>query len=208
MKSLPAAAIDTPVSTRLAPDRRRHKRVALTIPGRFMREDRAEYDCMLEDICVGGASLKSSTQVEFGERLVVCLEHLGTLQAEVVRIFEGGFGVKFNTTQRKREKIAAELTWLINRDLLEGEQQRRHARRQPTDGNARMILSEGIAVNCRIVDISLSGASVETEARPELGSTIVLGQVSATVRRHHKTGIAVTFADPMARTNPTGQANS
>jgi hypothetical protein len=56
-------------------------------------------------------------------------------------------------------------------------------------------LDEGIVVPCRILDVSISGASIGTEARPPIGNEIVLGKLRGVVVRHHAQGIGVRFAD-------------
>src|SRR5512139_117707 len=101
-------------------DQRRHKRVAVTLLGRFMRANRHEYPCKLNDISVGGAAISSPVEVEVGERIVVYFDHIGGMEGSVVRLFEGGFAMQFKMTAHKREKLAAQLTWLINRDVLKG----------------------------------------------------------------------------------------
>lgn len=47
----------------------------------------------------------------------------------------------------------------------------------------------------RGLEVSISGASVETEARPEVGSKVVLGQLRATVVRHLAEGLGLEFID-------------
>ncbi len=47
-------------------DQRRHKRVAVTLLGRFMRANRHEYPCKLNDISVGGAAINSPVAVDAG----------------------------------------------------------------------------------------------------------------------------------------------
>jgi hypothetical protein len=57
------------VLSRIVPDRRRHKRVSVTMLGRFMRENKQEYPCRLLDISVGGAAVMSPVTVDLGERV-------------------------------------------------------------------------------------------------------------------------------------------
>jgi hypothetical protein len=56
-------------------------------------------------------------------------------------------------------------------------------------------LAEGLAVQCRVLDVSLSGASIGTEARPAIGSEVHLGRLRARVMRHHERGIGLQFLD-------------
>ena len=195
LQSAPLARRAQALATRITPDRRRHKRVSVTLLGRFMRANKQEYPCKLHDISVGGAALMSPIAVPEGERIVAYFDHIGGLEGIVVRSFEGGFALKFNATQHKREKLAAQLTWLINRDELVGEEERRHERIVPRNGMSSLKLAEGIVVACQVLDVSISGASIGTEARPAIGQEIYLGKLRGRVVRHHDQGIGLQFLD-------------
>jgi hypothetical protein len=177
------------------PDRRRHKRIATTMLGRFMRENKDEHTCKLIDISAGGAALSTPLPVPVGERVVAHFDHIGIIEGAVVREFEGGFALKIVATQHKREKLAAQLTWLANRSELQGIDQRRHDRIAPRTGLSSLQLAEGIVLTCRVLDISISGASIGTPARPELGTEVLLGKLRARVVRHHPQGFGVQFID-------------
>jgi PilZ domain len=178
-----------------ATDKRRHKRVAVTLLGRFMRANRHEYPCRLNDISVGGAAINSPVAVDEGERIVVYFDHIGGLEGSVVRVFEGGFAMQFRTTARKREKLAAQLTWLINRDVLSDITERRHERGAVADQNKTVLLDTGETVDCEVVDVSISGASLRMDIRPPIGSSLMLGRMRGRVMRHHEHGIGVQFVD-------------
>jgi hypothetical protein len=180
----------------LLEDRRRYKRVQLSLLGRFMRENKLEYPCQLLDISVGDCSVAAPVRVHLGERIVIYLDHLGGLEGVVSRAFDDGFSLTINATQHKREKLAAQLTWLVNRSELGGIGERRHERVVPRNASSSISLGEGLVVACRILDVSLSGASIATPARPPIGHEVVIGgKVKGKVVRHHEQGIAVEFCD-------------
>ena len=183
------------VAARIAPDRRRHKRVPVSLQGRFMRENKLEYPCRLQDISVGGAAVISPVVVQNDERIIAYFDHLGGLEGTVKRVFHDGFAIQFRVTQRKREKLAAQLTWLINRDELQQSEERRHERVVPQNDEAVLHLAEGIAISVKVLDVSISGASVATEARPPIGLEVMIGKLRAKVARHHSTGIGLQFLD-------------
>jgi PilZ domain len=181
--------------SRITPDRRRHKRVALTLLGRFMRENRQEYPCKLADISVGGATIMSPVDTAMDERVVCYFDHIGGLEGHVMRRFDGGFAMRLIATQHKREKLAAQLTFLINRPYLGELAERQHERMRPKNTTQSLTLTEGLTVTCQIIDFSLSGASIATPARPTLGTEVKLGNVRCEVMRHHPEGIAVKFIE-------------
>jgi hypothetical protein len=184
-----------PTAARIEPDRRRHRRVPLTLFGRFMRPSKQEYPCKSVDVSVGGAALMAPVSVDDGETIVVYLDQLGGLEGVVARQFPGGFAIAFNITQYRREKLAAEITWLINRNEMDLAEARRHERQIPRNPSSSLSLEDGEVLPCRILDVSISGASVATDIRPPLGSEIVLGKLRSRVARHHEQGIGVRFLD-------------
>jgi hypothetical protein len=188
------------VLSRIVPDRRRHKRITVTLLGRFMRENKEEHPCKLIDVSAGGAAVNSPVPVTVGERVVAYFDHIGGIEGAVARVFDGGFAIKIHATRHKREKLAAQLTWLANRSELGQVQGRRHGRAAPKNGESTLQLAEGLVLSCRVLDVSISGASVATPARPEIGSEVMLGKLRARVMRHHPQGFGVQFLDIQ---NPT-----
>lgn len=184
-------------TARIVADRRRHRRVHVDLLGRFMRLDKQEYACRVYDISIGGAALLTQTPapVEIGERVIAYFDQLGRIEGTVERIFEGGFAISLHTTLHKREKLCATLTWLVNRAEVPGVDERRHDRAAPTNDIGELKLDEGIVVPCRILDVSISGASIQTDARPVMGQVVTLGKLRARVVRHHETGIGLEFLD-------------
>lgn len=183
------------LSPRIEPDQRRHKRVALTLLGRFMRQSKKEFPCKLQDISVGGAAMMSPVQVDMDERIIAYFDQLGGLEGTVVRVFDGGFAIRLAATQHKREKIAAQLTYLINRKELDGIEERRHDRNAPRNSDSTLRLHDGVTIPVKVLDVSLSGASVGTSMRPALGSEVSLGNLRTRVVRHHELGIGLQFLD-------------
>jgi hypothetical protein len=176
-------------------DRRRHKRISVTLLGRFMRSNKREYPCKLVDISVGGAALMSPVDVENGERVVAYFDHVGGLEGHVSRMFEGGFAIRLASTQHRREKLAGLLTWMINRGEVRSTETRRHDRLAPREDYMSLQLDAGVNVPCQVIDISVSGALLGTDARPPIGQEVGLGKLRARVARHHESGIGVQFID-------------
>lgn len=160
-----------------------------------MRACKSEHACKLIDVSVGGVALETDIAVEENERIIAYFDDLGGLEGNVVRLFDGGFAMRLSATLHKREKLAAQITWLINRNELLGAEERRHERARVRDRMTTLKLDEGIVIECRILDLSLSGASVGTNARPPVGATVVLGPLRCRVMRHHERGIGVQFAE-------------
>ena len=193
--------------TRVVPDRRRHRRITVELLGRFMRENKEEHACQLINISAGGAAIKLITPapMSVGERVVAFFDHIGGIEGTVAREFDGGFALKLRATQHKREKLAATLTWLANRSELSGIDERRHDRIAPRSGRQQVHLPDGAVLECQILDISVSGASVGTPARPPIGTEVMLGKLRARVVRHHTHGFGVQFIEAQSQATLSGQ---
>jgi hypothetical protein len=176
-------------------ERRRHQRVRVDLLGRLMLENRLEYPCQITDMSPGGMALIADTPARMGERVIAYVDHLGRLEGKVTRQFEGGFAIAIGATPRKRDKLAAQLTWLANRQILNLPEDRRHGRIVPRNPRARLILPNGTNVACRVIDMSLSGAAVAFPADecPPIGSPVTLGKTTGRVVRHIEEGFAVEF---------------
>jgi hypothetical protein len=55
-------------------------------------------------------------------------------------------------------------------------------------------LMDGRQYQCRIIDLSLSGAAIEIEVKPAIGIQVTLGTMRGQVVRHFEDGVAIEFA--------------
>ena len=177
----------------LADERRRFQRVRVNLLGRYMLADRREFPCQVTDMSPGGLAMIAPVTGQVGERVIAYVDHVGRLEGPLTRQFQNGFAMSFSATPRKRDKLAAQLTWLANRHILNLPEDRRHGRFTPRNPSARLILANGINVACRVIDLSESGAAIGTDQRPELGSLVTIGKTTGRVVRHLEDGFAIEF---------------
>ena len=173
---------------------RQFQRVDLTLFGRYMLASRQEFPCQVMNMSPGSAALMTPKIGAIGERVVAYVDYIGRLEGVVLRHFDGGFAMSVHATERKRDKLAAKLTWLANRNELKLPEDRRHERIVPRQRNAEIRLEDGRAYKARIIDLSLSGAAVELDVRPAIGTVVWLGNMRGRVVRHFEEGIALEFA--------------
>ncbi len=175
-------------------ERRRFQRVKVQLLGRYMLADRREFPCQVINMSPGGLALLAPGIGNLGERVVAYLDHIGRVEGKITRLLDNGFAMTVGATPRKRDKLAAQLTWLANRQILNLPEDRRHDRIVPRNPMAILKLDEeGRDIACRIMDLSLSGAALAAEIRPKVGSAVTLGKVQARVVRHLEEGFAVEF---------------
>ena len=177
----------------LADERRRFQRVRVNLLGRYMLADRREFPCQVTDMSPGGMAVIAPVSGQTGERVIAYVDHLGRLEGVIARQFQNGFAMTVAATTRKRDKLAAQLTWLANRHILNLPEDRRHGRFTPRNPSARLILPNGLNLACRIIDLSASGAALKTDQRPEIGALVTIGKATGRVVRHLEEGFAVEF---------------
>ncbi|KRA99343.1 pilus assembly protein PilZ [Devosia sp. Root685] len=172
----------------------RFQRVKVSILGRYMLADRREFPCQVLEMSPGDAVVIAPVPGIEGERIIAYLDHMGRIEGTILKQVDGGFLMDIAATARKRDKMAAQLTWLANKDVLNLPEDRRHERVVPDLRHSTVVLDDGRRYNCKIIDISLSGAAIELDVRPAMGTPITLGRMRARVVRHFQNGVAVEFA--------------
>jgi hypothetical protein len=172
----------------------RFQRVKVSVLGRYMLTNRSEYPCQVLEMSPGDAVVVAPVSGTAGERVVAYLDHVGRVEGTITEVIEGGFKMELAASPRKRDKTAAQLTWLANKDVLNLPEDRRHERVVPDNRHSSVVLDDGRRYNCKIIDISLSGAAIELAVRPAMGTPVTLGRMRAKVIRHFPDGVAVEFA--------------
>jgi hypothetical protein len=179
----------------LAEERRRFQRVKVNLLGRYMLSDRREFPCQVVNMSPGGMAMVAPVVGLPNERVIAYVDHLGRLEGKIARLIDNGFAMTIAASPRKRDKLAAQLTWLANRHILNLPEDRRHGRFTPRNSLARLILPNGNNVACRVIDLSQSGAAVAIapDLRPAVGVMVMIGKTQGRVVRHIDDGFAIEF---------------
>lgn len=180
----------------LSEEQRRFQRVRVNLLGRYMLLDRREFPCQVTNMSPGGMALIAPVIGNKGERVIAYVDHLGRLEGIITRLFQNGFAMSIAATSRKRDKLAAQLTWLANRHILDLPEDRRHGRVVPRNPKAHLILPNGVNIACRVIDMSLSGAAVALtpDLLPPVGSVVTIGKTTGRVVRYIENGFAIEFS--------------
>jgi hypothetical protein len=177
-------------------ERRRFLRVRVDLMGRiFFPSEEREERCRILDMSPGGAQVTCEKIPEADAQAIIYIDGFGRFEGAVVRPTESSFGVHFHCSALKRERVAEQLTVLMNKGMVDDSVLRRHER-APTRGLARFTRSNGDIVACEVLDLSLGGVSLRTEARPPVGEVVLIGQMAGKVVRYHENGIAIEFVNP------------
>ncbi|MGQ3214834.1 PilZ domain-containing protein [Shinella sp.] len=189
----------SPAARKPQPEQRSFQRVSVNLGGRLMLPNHDEYDCSVLDMSPGDASFVCVARPRIGERIIAYVDHLGRIEGTVAVLNDNGFAIFLNATDRKREKLAAQLTWIANKHELGLPEDRRHDRLSPRQTPTDLMLDDGRRYPCRIIDLSLSGAAVDIDVRPALGTSVQLGNMKGRVVRHFQEGVAIEFSSVQSR---------
>ena len=174
--------------------------VTVNLNGRLMlTNSQAEYDCKALDMSPTDVAFQCTAFPVLNERIVAYVDHIGRLECTVVGHVDHGFVCRLHITERKREKLAAQLAWLANKHKFNLPEDRRHERITPQNTRSEINLDDGRAYPCRIIDLSMSGAAVEIDVRPALGTPVRLGNMRGRVVRHFQEGVAIEFANVLSK---------
>jgi len=183
------------IAARGAQERRRHRRVRLSVPGRGLAPSAGEFACTLVDVSPGGARIAAKTPPKPGERVVLLFNGLGRMEGEVMRAGQSGFAVRLTLSQRKRDRLADAITWRFNMDRL-GLDEDRVAPRKPGRGRAKLRLRDGVVIQADVIDVSITGAAFACLERPRVGEPVTVGEMTGQVARWLENGFAVRFDPP------------
>lgn len=175
-------------------ERRNFQRVRVKIYGRFMLEDRTEHAGQVVDMSPGNVAFRTDRSGAAGEKVIAYIDHIGRIEGVITRTLPDGFAMTVIASERKKDKLAAQLTWLANKHELDLPEDRRHERVAPRNPINVLQLIDGRQYPCRIIDLSLSGAALEIEVKPAIGVQVTLGTMRGQVVRHFEDGVAVEFA--------------
>jgi hypothetical protein len=158
-----------------------------------------EFDCVAIDMSPGDLFVQCVGRPSAGEKVIAYIDHLGRVEGHVLHLTPAGFAMTIVASERKREKLAAQLTWIANKHELGLPEDRRHDRLTPRATTAEMQLEDGRRYTCRIMDLSLSGAALDMEVRPPIGTPVRLGSMRGRIVRHFMEGVAMEFTSVQSR---------
>lgn len=191
-----------PVIAKVRAERRRFKRVPVDLPGRlFVPSEQHEARCTVVNLSPGGAAIECELHPASDVQVVLYIDGFGRFEGTVIRREGGDFGVRFNCTPLKRERIAEQLMLFLNKTIVDSTVIRRHER-APTKGFTRFTRADGQLVKCEVLDLSTGGVSVKTDLRPPIGEYVLIGQMAGRIARHHETGIGIEFVGAPAPAQP------
>lgn len=173
----------------------RFHRVPVYLHGRYMLGSRHEYPCQTFELSPGDAVLFAPVRPVSGERVILYLPELGRFVGNAMRTSRTGFEMSLELRVKKRERLTDQLTWFANRYALDIPDQRRHERVVPLLELA-VLRAHGREHIVRVLSLSCSGVSLETDMRLAVGEYVRIGAREARIVRHFVDGFACEFLIP------------
>ena len=174
-------------------EQKRFSIVKIELFGRYMLPDKQEYSCQTQEISIHTLSLIVPEKAKIDDSVIVYLDILGRIEGQVYHISDTGFSLSFNLAPAKVDKFADRLTWLVNRQKLGMMEDRRHQRILPNIRQTKLSLPDGTSLPCQLIDISISGAAIQTKADLTIGAHIIIGKTPGRVVRRFANGLAIEF---------------
>ncbi|MGE3250925.1 MAG: PilZ domain-containing protein [Hyphomonadaceae bacterium] len=175
-------------------ERRRFRRLNVILGGRMMDAQGREAEVRTEDVSPGDARIISPAALAKDERVVIYLDKIGRVSGRVARVSgDGEYGIVFDMSAHKREKLAETLTLIITRDRL-GLDADRKIQIPAGKQEIEIHIEGGGSLIGEVVDFSLVGISVKTkQIPPVIGSWVRIGGIHGRIARFIEGGFAIDF---------------
>jgi hypothetical protein len=169
-------------------EQRRYERIQLSVPARFLADGQERSGAII-DISAGGMALSTDERPTPGSQVIVYVDALGRVEGRVVRHLSTGFAIQFDATDAKRERLVQRLHWLAAgphsesvRPLAVEEREKPH-----------FVLPDGSEIECKVLDMSVHGVSLQVGIKPAIGSEVSIGRMRGRISSHHQSGVEIEF---------------
>jgi len=173
-------------------EKRRYRRMQIALSGRLRDAQGGEHDCRTINLSPGDARIATSAQMLIGDIILLYLNGLGRIEADVRRVVpeQAAYGVRFNITRHKLERHVDIIMGMLY-PWARDEDSRRFPR-EAGNGLTDVVLRDGRTMIGQVVDISLVGISVACREKPPLvGEFVSVGGRVGRVARYFEGGFAI-----------------
>lgn len=172
-------------------------RFRITTKGRYCLSGGEDVQCLADVSATDFIELRRLTHgplPQGGARVICYLDDLGMLDGVVFHGRPDGFVFQLVANAERRSRIEARLEWMRSDD--ERENQRKAARIVPVHRDVRITSQGAGTAEAFVTDLSMTGAALVLDRRPQVGAMVTVGKRYATVVRHTPEGVGVAFRLP------------
>ncbi len=177
------------------------KRVTCRMPVKLLIGSVVEVKGIIINMSAGEMAIASRHPVKTDDEIIAYINGTDRFKGIVSRHMGNVFSVKMKLPKAKQFRIVEMLTTeLARRDGIIGQneivRERRGAlRRRCAGGQSACILSDGNSVKCSVLDVSLTGLSIEIDPVLKIGEIVRVGKINARVVRQTPTGYGLELLD-------------
>jgi len=159
--------------------------------GRFLAPDKQVRPCEVRNLRRDGASLGLCETMAKDTPIVLYIHGVGRREARVTAVYERGMDVCFIPSKSGLRRAVDDSATSDNAAV-----ERRHGDRiNPGNGYQPILLPHGETQDCKIVDISPSGALVSLESMLPIGAIVELAGLAGRVLDRREDGTVIKFED-------------
>lgn len=174
-------------------NRRIHVRARMRLPLKFLTDTIPDGVGKTVNVSANGILFNTPNTLRVGDEIVCYVDGLGRLNGTITRARQGQASMTFDVSALKRDRLADQLVWLLNKERLGLEQDRR-SERHAASGDLQVMCADGRDISCQVTDMSLMGVALLTgDKRPMVGETVSMGNKKGVVVRYLDDGFAVEF---------------
>ena len=129
-----------------------------------------EYACRVIRASTSEMTMYAPVNAVIGVRVIMISNELGNLEGAISQISEQGFAMQIAADEALRAKLAAKISWHVKARKQGIADKRQNQRLVPKYPFTTLILPDSTCLKCFVIDISVSGAAVSAEIRPEIGT--------------------------------------
>lgn len=177
-------------------DMRSDERVKMRMAGKlFVPAEESTQDCIVINLSAGGAGVQCSEPPPLDTFVVLYIEGFGRFDGVTTRYVKGVLGLKIICKDAKRKRLEQDLAAYVAGGM-EGVAHLHRDRQGDTTEITSFTAADGTEIACKLLDISLQGATLQTRVRPTVGDSVLLGRTRGWVVGQHEKGVVVEFQHP------------
>lgn len=181
-------------------DRVRH---LANMPGRYYLEKWrtngtrkvSAFACRIQRISPMSMILAAPVGGDVGDWVTTHFDEFGVLRGQISRPLGFGFGVSLKMGTADRERLAAQVLWFEKHKNFEVPDYRRHRRIFPKNPQSTLVLADGTAMDCFVINMSASGAAISADHLVQIGMPLAIGTAVGRVVRVLNPGFAIQFME-------------
>ena len=180
-------------------------RYLANMPGRYYLEkwrssedaQVSSFACRIQRISPRMLTLSAPVGGTVGDWVTAHFDEFGVLRGQITRALGFGFVIALKMRDADRARLASKVLWFERKRNYEVTEQRRHRRIVPRNPQSILILADGSAMPCFVIDMSVAGAAVSANVNATIGMPMALGSVVGRVVRILDPGFAIEFVETL-----------